>query len=304
MKKIIKSLLYPVEVFLFLPVIMIGLILPFSWGSKMGAIIGGFIGPKLLGINQVVRRNFELAHLVYSPQQQDVMIKKIWENLGRTFLECLRLPSQDPFAENAPYEFEGLEHLDALINDNKPGLLFSAHYGNWELGTYAAQKKGLKTAQITRFLNNPLARFVVNKLHERLARKVIPKGANGAKQILKELQHGNHVSMLADQKMNDGMPIPFFGRDAMTAPAFAKMALKFNCPLVPFQVIRQGGVRCKIIYYPPLVIPLKGTPQEKTKDLLKQMNTHIENWVRQHPEQWFWIHRRWPKDLYKTGERT
>lgn len=300
MKRFSKYFIYPIEALFFALIVLVGFLLPFAWGSKVGAILIGFLGPKLSRVNDVARRNFDLAGFNFTPEQQTEILRKMWQNLGRTFLEYARLPFQDPRS----YEVEGLENLDALIADNKPGLLFSAHYGNWEVGTYIAQKRGLKLAQVTRFLNNPLARFLVNKIHERVARKVIPKGANGAKQIIRELKKGGHVSMLADQKMNDGLPIPFFGREVMTASAFAKMALKFDCPLLPFQVIRTHGTHCKVIYYPPLKVPKIGTPQEKTIALLTQMNQHIEAWIRDHPEQWFWVHRRWPKPLYQKKDPT
>lgn len=300
--KLLKYLSYPFEALLFSLVVLIGFILPFSWGSAVGAFLVGTLGPCLSKKTQIARRNFQLAGLDFSPEQQDQIIKGMWQNLGRTFLEYIRLPYQEPFGKNSPYTVEGLDHLDALINDEKPGLLFSAHYGNWEVGTYIAQKRGLKTAQVTRFLNNPLTRALVNIVQERIARKVIPKGARGAKAIIKELKLGHHVSLLADQKMNDGLASPFFGREAMTASALAKMALKFECPILPFQVIRTDGVKCKVIYHPPLHVPKTGTNQDKKEALLKQMNDHIEAWVREHPEQWFWVHRRWPKELYKNHE--
>lgn len=302
MKRFLKYLFYPVEAFLLILVFFIGFILPFAWGSKAGALFTGFLGPKFSNINNVLRRNLDLTGLKFSPEEQTTLIKKMWTNLGHTLLEYFHLPSQDPFAKNSLYEIEGLEHIDYLIQNKQPALLFSAHYGNWELGTYIAQKRGLKISLVTRFLNNPLSRFLMNKVHERIVRKIIPKGSQGAKQIIAELKKGNCVSMLADQKMNDGLAIPFFGRDAMTASAFAKMALKFNCPFIPFQVIRLEGVRCKIIYYPPLMVPKTGNLQEKTIALLIQMNQHIELWIRDHPEQWFWIHRRWPKELYRKGD--
>ncbi|HBN22550.1 MAG TPA: lauroyl acyltransferase [Holosporales bacterium] len=300
MKAFFKYLIYPFEALLFSLVVLIGFLLPFSWGSAVGSFLVGSLGPLLSKKTQIAQQNFQLAGLKFTKDQQDQIIKKMWQNLGRTFLEYVRLPYQSPFGKNSPYTVEGLDHLDALINDKKPGLLFSAHYGNWEVGTYVAQKRGLKTAQVTRFLNNPLTRFLVNTVQERVARKVIPKGASGAKAIMKELKSGHHVSLLADQKMNDGLSAPFFGRDAMTASALAKMALKFDCPILPFQVIRIDGIKCKVIYHPPLTIPKTGTNQEKTEALLKQMNDHIESWVREHPEQWFWVHRRWPKELYKN----
>lgn len=293
-----KRLFYPFEALGFALIVLMGWLLPFRVGSALGGALGRLIGPRLTKVNAIAKRNFQLAQLPLTPTEQDDMVVKMWDNLGRTFLEYVRLPNQDPFDPNGVYDIEGIEHIDGLIHDGKPGLLFSAHLGNWELGTYVAQKRGLVTAQVTRFLNNPLTRFLVNGVHRRIARKVIPKGPEGAKLILKELKDGHHVSMLCDQKMNDGVAVPFLGHSAMTAPAVAKMALKLQCPIVPFQVIRLQGARCRIVYHPPLTMPTTGTPPEQALELLKQMNGLIESWIREHPAQWFWVHRRFAKEMY------
>lgn len=300
-KKIAKYAFYPIEAVLFGLVVFTCFVLPFSWGSAMGGALLSALGPLLSSKTKIVCTNLKLAGFSYTEVEIQQLVKKMWENLGRTFCEYVRLPYQDPFQDNGLYEIEGLHHIDALIHDGKPGLLFSAHFGNWELGTYVAQKRGLVTAQITRFLNNPLVRDMVNWVHGRVARKIIPKGEAGAKEIIRELKRGHHVSMLGDQKNNLGEAVPFFTQDAMTAKAFAKMALKYDCPLVPFHVIRKKGVRCKIIYEPPLVVPDTGTESEKISNLLLQMNQHIESWIHKNPEQWFWVHRRWPNSFYKNN---
>ena len=100
--------------------------------------------------------------------------------------------------------------------------------------------------------------------------------------------------MLSDQKMNEGEWIPFFGLPAKTAPAGARLSLKYNCPFVPVRVERIEGTRFRVTYYPPL-ISHKKTEEEQLTDLLTQMNQLMENWIRERPEQWFWLHRRWPK---------
>jgi len=300
MKRLFKYFLYPIEFLLFAIIMVLGFILPFSWGSRLGEILLGSLGP-FMPVTRVARQNLGIAFPTLSEQEKKVIIKGMWQNLGRTFLEYFRLSYQSVLGADSPYEVHGMEHLEALIQDDKPGLLFTAHYGNWEIGTVIAHKKGLDLAQITRFLNNPLVRWIVNAVQGLVAKEIIPKGSTGAKDIVRVLRRGGHISMLADQKMNDGVPIPFFGKDAMTAPALAKLALKFDCPIVPFQVIRLKGIRCKVVYYPPLQIPQTGTAQEKTENILKQMNHHIEEWIRAHPEQWFWVHRRWPKEIYERG---
>jgi KDO2-lipid IV(A) lauroyltransferase len=298
LRKLGKYLFYPVEFALVSCVVILIFTLPFTWSSNLGSWLGGLLGP-LFPVNRIARRNLDLALPSLSAVEKKSIIKSMWQNLGRTFFEYGKLVHQPLFTQDSPYTIEGLEHLDALIAENKPGLLFSAHLGNWEVGTYVAQKRGLKLAQITRFLNNPLVRFLVNGVHGKIAQDIIPKGSEGAKLILAVLKKGGHVSMLADQKMNDGESALFFGRPAMTAPAFARLSAKFECPLVPFRVMRQEGHRCKVIFYPPLKNSDGLSASEQATDLLRQMNACIENWIRETPGQWFWIHRRWPKELYE-----
>jgi KDO2-lipid IV(A) lauroyltransferase len=95
--------------------------------------------------------------------------------------------------------------------------------------------------------------------------------------------------------MGDGIAVPFFGRPAMTAPALAQLALKFDCPVVPARVVRLNGVQFQLIVYPPLEIIKTGNRQQDALALMTQVNAMIEGWIRERPEQWLWLHRRWPK---------
>jgi len=100
--------------------------------------------------------------------------------------------------------------------------------------------------------------------------------------------------MLVDQKMNNGIAVPFFGRPAMTAPALAQLALRFDCPVVPARVVRLNGAHFQLIVYPPLEVAKTGDREHDTLTLMTQVNTMIEGWIRERPEQWLWLHNRWP----------
>ncbi|MEE1569571.1 MAG: lysophospholipid acyltransferase family protein, partial [Alphaproteobacteria bacterium] len=93
---------------------------------------------------------------------------------------------------------------------------------------------------------------------------------------------------------NDGIAVPFFGREAMTAPALAQLALKFGCPVVPAKVVRTGGAHFRLTLYPPLEMPASGDKQANVAALMRQVNELIEGWVRENPGQWMWVHQRWP----------
>ena len=95
--------------------------------------------------------------------------------------------------------------------------------------------------------------------------------------------------------MNDGISVPFFNRPAMTAPAAAQFALKYDAVLVPLQVIRLDGVRFKFIVHKPLETPKTGDVQADILTIMTEVNRHMEQWIRQNPGQWFWLHRRWPE---------
>lgn len=108
--------------------------------------------------------------------------------------------------------------------------------------------------------------------------------------------------MLVDQKMNDGVEARFFGLPAMTAPALAAMALKYRCAVIPGHVERLGPARLRIIVEPPLVLPQTGNKQQDMGQLVQMVNDQLELWIRQKPESWLWLHKRWPKSFYKSDK--
>jgi KDO2-lipid IV(A) lauroyltransferase len=299
-----KFLKWPVqliETLLYWVIFAISNVLPIRWSSAIGGNLFSWIGP-MLPINRIARINLKRVFPNISEQESRIIIKGMWDNIGRTIFEYPKYPTVDPYNPDNGYEVRGLEHLDQLIADGKPGFLFTAHLGHWEIGNYMAAKRGLKVAQVTRFLNNRMLRQAINFTQRRIAQEVIPKGKEGIWQIVSCLRKGKHVSMMLDQKLNEGVAVPFFGYDAMTAPAIAKLGLKFDCPIVPVQVERLDGVPCRVTFYPPITYPKKGNEDEKIYKVLLQINQHIESWVRKTPAQWFWIHKRWGKEVYRNSE--
>jgi Kdo2-lipid IVA lauroyltransferase/acyltransferase len=100
--------------------------------------------------------------------------------------------------------------------------------------------------------------------------------------------------MLADQKLNDGIPVPFFGRPAMTTSALASLALRFDCDVLPARVERLRGAHFRLTVFPALPLPRSGKPQADVAALMGQVNAILESWIRDRPGEWFWVHRRWP----------
>jgi KDO2-lipid IV(A) lauroyltransferase len=141
--------------------------------------------------------------------------------------------------------------------------------------------------------DNPLVDAVLRRLR-RPGGEHIAKGTGGARHAIKLLVAGGHLGLLVDQKLNDGIAVPFFGRDAMTAPALAQFALRFDCPVVPTRVERIAGARFRITVAPPIDIPRTGERQRDVFEITRRVNEILESWIRERPEQWLWAHKRWP----------
>lgn len=262
---------------------------------------GGWLTRKLgpLSDAQITgHKNLVMAYPENSKEQNSNIIDRVWDNFGRVMGEYLHLKNIDIY--NDPrFEIIGAEHVDRLIHDNQPAVIFSAHLASWEVAIMGMAQRGLKVTQLYRATNNPYVDKIIRKVQEGIGKEVLNKGSGDGRRILELLKHNEHLFMLVDQKMDQGIAAPFFGKLAMTAPAGARMAMKFNCPFLPARVERLGGFKFRITYYPPLEVSNTGDLNKDLLDTLTRMNQMIESWVRDQPEQWLWIHKRWPRELYK-----
>jgi KDO2-lipid IV(A) lauroyltransferase len=126
------------------------------------------------------------------------------------------------------------------------------------------------------------------------------KGGEGAKQIMQALKAGESVALMNDQKMNDGVAAPFFGHPAMTAPGPTRLAMRHNCPLVPISVRRTEGARFRVEILEPIEVSQNPDRNTAIVETVTRINQWVESEIRKAPEQWFWVHRRWAKDVYRV----
>lgn len=267
--------------------------LPIDAASGLGGWIGRTLGPRL-GKSRIARRNLEQAFPEATPTDIQSIIRDMWDNLGRNVFEFPHLPRVKTDGPDARLFIEGREHLETLRDDGLPGLFVSAHIGNWETGSLAAAAVGLPMHLFYRAPNNPMMERLFAK-RQATNGELLKKGTTGARRALQLLKQGEHIGILVDQKMNDGIPVPFFGRDAMTAPAVAQFALRFDCPVVMVRIERLGGCRFRITIEPPLEITRTDDNEADVLALMTKINHRLEDWIRERPAQWFWVHRRWPE---------
>ena len=289
------SIVHPVEAAIAITLYGFFAVLPLDVASAIGGWLGRTVGPRLT-LSRRARRNLKLIFPEMTPKEIAVIERGMWDNLGRVAAEFPHISEINVYDPDGPVEVIGVEYIEALRDDGKPGISFSAHFGNWELVSLAATQRGLPLDRIYRAANNRLVEWLYRYGRAAVEGALIPKGPAGVRPILASLRNGNHLALLVDQKMNDGIPVSFLGRTAMTAPALAELALKFNCPVVPARLVRTKGARFKLIVQPPLCFTPSGDRKKDVADLMAEVNAVIGSWVLENPEQWLWLHNRWPLD--------
>lgn len=280
MSKKNKKIRYRLEYIGFIVFYYIFRLLPFNIASNIGGFLGRSFG-KYFKATKTARKNLELSMPELSETEREEIITKMWENLGRNVGE---FPHMDKITADK-VKAEGLEH----IPQDKTAIFASAHYANWEVCNVAAKFYVPNPVAIYRKANNPFVEDFVRKVRLKLYQKLFTKGKD-AMQIIKTLKKGHNLCLLVDQKMNNGIPVDFFGRPAMTAPAVAHFAKRYKFPIIPSKVVREGR-DFKIIFYPPLDI----NEGDTIDIIMTKINKTVEQWIREKPEWWFWVHNRWGK---------
>lgn len=268
--------------------------LPLDVASGLGGFLGRTLGPRVASSAQrAAIANLKLIFPDMGEDERNALLSRMWDNLGRTAAELPHLPSGKLYAR---VKVGGAEHFPP---EGKNTLFFSAHYGNWELAGPMAHNHGVPLSVIYRHANNPIVDKLIADIRGTQCVSLFPKGPRGAVKMAHALKKGISMAMLIDQKMNDGIAVPFFGYDAMTAPAIAMLALRYDLPIIPARVVRTHGAHFEGTVFPPLAYEKTGDNEKDILAIMTAINKMLEDWIRQHPEQWFWVHRRWPKELFQ-----
>ena len=269
--------------------------LPLDSASALGGWLGRAIGPRLR-LTRRAEANLRRALPHLSEPELARIVRGMWDNLGRVLAEYPHLSRFQLCDGGDRVEVIGAQYADLLRDDGIGGILFSAHFGNWELASIVATQLGLPLTHVYRAANNPFIERLIRGTRRAIAGSHWPKGPGTARELVAALKSGAHLAVLADQKLREGIAVPFFGHQAMTAPLIAKLALRFDCPVVPARVERTRGARFRLTIFPPLEVPASGDREADVLECMRRVNALIEAWIRERPEQWFWLHRRWPDD--------
>lgn len=258
-------------------------IFPLTVASNMGGFIMRHAGPRL-GLSKKARQNLRHAFPEKNADEIEKIVAGMWDNLGRVVAEYPHLDDIWHVTEVANAHL-----IDEMKNDGRGGIVVGGHLANWEVPPVIVKRENLDFAIVYRKPNNPGVETLLRKARGGANVDQIPKGGAGARVMFSMLKKGKHIGVLVDQKLNEGIAVPFFGQPAMTAPAVASLALKMNIPLYPMRIERLSGAHFKITFFSALDL----RELNDSYAIMSRINNLLEEWIRDKPEQWLWIHRRW-----------
>lgn len=288
-----SAILYPIQGGLIYLGFSLCRLIPLTWASAFGSFLFRTFGPLLKG-DRTARRNLKRVYPDISDAELDRMMRAIWDNLGRGAGEWAQIDRIQAAGPNARIDVIGEENLIKAIHRDGPFIVFAGHFGNWEMASLVPAHFGAPMVNIYRRASIPIMNYLFKKVRGSFCREMIPKGQGNARRILEILKEGQPLGILVDQRLNEGIPVPFMGHEAMTPTAPVELAMRFDCPLIPAQIERLPGVRFRLTFHEPLEIQNTGDKKADVYATTLKMNEMLEDWVRQKPEHWFWVHRRWP----------
>jgi len=270
---------------------------PFSFDgiSRFGGWLLRTIGP-LTSKHHIAKTGLKTAF----PDASDAQIKhwlgENWDNTGRTFAEFPIMHRVKVFDDNSRVTVIGLEKFKAA----GPAVIVAGHFANWEVLGAAMSQSGEPVRITYRKINNPHIDKRVRQQRERYGTKFLVQKSThkGGRELFEALKSGESVALMNDQKFNTGIEVPFFGQPAMTAQGGTRLALKTGRPLMPIAITRDKA-HFSVTFYDPIELQNTGDRDADVRNGVVKITEFIEDRIRENPGQWFWVHRRWPKELYK-----
>jgi Kdo2-lipid IVA lauroyltransferase/acyltransferase len=262
----------------------------------VGAALTRAVGP-LLPQQRTALANVRAAFPEKSDAEVRAIVRGAWDNLGRTGAEYPHLAGLFDFDDRDPgagrTEVVGIEHFLALRDDGKPGIIFAAHLANWEMPAICAARYGLAATAVFRPPNDQAVAHVVHEVRSQTMGGLEAARQGAAFAMQGVLERGGHLGMLIDQHFTRGVVVDFLGRPALVNPILGKFARQYDCPVHGVRVVRLPGYRFKVELTPPLALPRDPDGQINVQGAMQAMTDVVAGWVREHPEQWLWMHRRW-----------
>jgi KDO2-lipid IV(A) lauroyltransferase len=271
---------------------------PIKTANRFGRI-ARTIGP-FLPEHRIGRANLAAAFPEKSPAEIETILAGVWDNLGRVGAEFAHLdhvwdydPAYPGDGRRVEFGPRSAELYDQLRDDGKPALIFASHLGNWELPALAATAHGLDAAILYRRPNIASADRIIQEMRAVKMGTLIPAGRDAPLRLAQALQNGQHVAMLVDQYLTGGVEVTFFGRKTRANPMLARLLRQVECPIHGVRIIRLPGHRFRAELSEEVKPVRDASGQIDVQGTTQAITSVVEGWIREYPDQWLWLHRRW-----------
>ncbi|SHL64594.1 KDO2-lipid IV(A) lauroyltransferase [Roseovarius marisflavi] len=262
----------------------------------LGWLTARLVAP-VAGYDTRVRDN--LAHVLPDLPKTEVcrLMRAVPDNAGRNMAELFSTAEFIARTRKSRVYGPGLKAIRAARADGRPIIFVTGHFGSFNAARIAMIEQGFKMGVFYRPMANKWFNTRYIAAMGALSQPMFEQGRRGMMQMVKHLRDGGALAILTDLNAHDGVPLNFFGKPALSSPATAELALKFNAPLVPTWGIRkENGLDFQILIDEPVA-------HSDPITMTQTVNDRLEHQVRERMDQWFWIHRRWKDGTGPLADR-
>lgn len=262
-------------------------LLPYGLRVRLGGFVFARLVAPLAGYRRRIEDNLRLIFPAMSEAQRADVTAATSRNIGRMAMELLSPKGLRQRALAAPVSGPGWDAMQEAKAENRPIILVSGHFGNYDVIRAGTIAHGFRVGGIYRALNNPYFNRYYLRNISTIGTPLFERGRRGLGEMVRFLRGGGTVAMLIDQHMHKGEPLDFMGQTAMTALSAAEMALKYDALLVPcYGIRRDDGLSFDAVFEAPI-------PHTNAVEMTQALNDSLQARIEQNIDQWFWIHRRW-----------
>lgn len=263
-----------------------------AFAGHLARIVGPWLPRSRVG-----RENLRIAFPDMDEPEREAILVRMWENFARSLIEYMHVDKVFDYDPERPDDgnvmVEGTEHFVSLRDAGQPAIIFTAHLANWELLGICAETFGLDVASLFRAPTNPHLAKRLDKARSGRMGRLVASRPGVSLELAGTLEQGKIIGLLVDQRFHGGVTVPFFGQLADTNPLLAKLARHYDCPVHGARAIRLPDGRFRLELTDAIDLPRDNDGYVDVEKATAAVQAIVEGWVREYPDQWMWVHRRW-----------
>ncbi len=261
--------------------------------SAAGRRLFRFLGPGTHKHSRV-KNNLRKAFDGLDEHNLEMLARDVWENFGAVLAEYPHLSKISTGGTSLQIRQVINSAAGSILEAHRPAVYVTAHLGNWELVAALLAAKGIPLSVVYGPQGNPVLESLIQERRRSWGCRFFTK-TNAVSRLVRDIRAGRSIGLLPDQRVDNGVSVPFFGLDAPTTTSPAWLSMKLGCPIVPVQVERIRDACYQVTFHAPLLTGHEPADPGRTLKATADLNALFESWIRQRPQQWLCMKRRWPE---------